>query len=83
MAKKIQAYILMKIEIGRTDEVVKQLSTINEATRVAVTTGVYDVIALLELEDLEALYDITVNRIHSIPGIKETSTAVVEKMISV
>ena len=82
MAKRIQAYILMEIELGRTDEVVKHLSAINEATRIAVTTGVYDIVVLLEVEDLEALYDITVHRIHSIPGIRDTSTIVVEKMIS-
>ena len=82
MTKKIQAYILIEIEIGRTDEVVSQLKAIEAATRVAVTTGVYDVVVLVEVDDLEALYDITVHRIHSIPGIKATSTAVVEKMIS-
>jgi DNA-binding Lrp family transcriptional regulator len=38
---------------------------------------------LLETSSLEELYDITVHRIHTIAGIKETSTAVVEKMISV
>ncbi|MFX1260631.1 MAG: Lrp/AsnC ligand binding domain-containing protein [Promethearchaeota archaeon] len=82
MTKKVQAYILIEIEIGRTDEVVSQLKAIEEATRVAVTTGVYDVVVLVEVDDLEALYDITVHRIHSIPGIMTTSTAVVEKMIS-
>jgi DNA-binding Lrp family transcriptional regulator len=82
MTKKVQAYILIEIEIGGTDEVVSQLKAIEEATRVAVTTGVYDVVVLVEVDDLEALYDITVHRIHSIPGIKTTSTAVVEKMIS-
>jgi len=82
MAKKIQAYILMEIELGRTDEVVKQLSAIEEATRIAVTTGVYDIVMLLEVDDLEQLYDITVHRVHNIPGIRDTSTAVVEKMIS-
>lgn len=83
MARKVQAYILMEIELGRTDDVVIQLKAIDEATRVAVTTGVYDIVVLLEVDDLEQLYDITVHRIHNIPGIKETSTAVVEKMISI
>ncbi|KXH73216.1 MAG: hypothetical protein AM326_00275 [Candidatus Thorarchaeota archaeon SMTZ-45] len=82
MIKKIQAYILMELELGRTDEVVKQLGAIEEATRIAVTTGVYDIVMLLEVNDLEELYDITVHRIHSIPGIRDTSTAVIEKMIS-
>ncbi len=82
MTKKVQAYVLMEIEMGRTDHVVKHLQMIDEATRVAVTTGIYDIVVLLEVDDLEALYDITVNRIHQIQGIKDTSTAVIEKMIS-
>ncbi|MFX0044463.1 MAG: Lrp/AsnC family transcriptional regulator [Candidatus Hermodarchaeota archaeon] len=81
MKDTIRAYVLMEIEIGNTDRVVEELKSINEATRVAVTTGVYDIVVLLEVESLEALYEITVNRIHKIPGIRDTSTAVIEKMI--
>ncbi len=77
------AYILMVTEIGRTDEVIEQLRLVNEAVRVAVTTGEYDVVVLVEVDDLAALYDVTVQRIHKIPGIVATTTAVVEKMISV
>ncbi|RDE14138.1 MAG: hypothetical protein C4K48_07415 [Candidatus Thorarchaeota archaeon] len=83
MTESIQSYILMEIEIGMTDHVVDQLRHIEQATRVAVTTGGYDIVVLLETKDLEELYEITVNRIHKISGIKETTTAVVEKMISV
>jgi DNA-binding Lrp family transcriptional regulator len=78
----VSAYILMKIDLGYTDQVLEELRKIDEAVRVAVTTGVYDIVALVEVENLEALYDITVNRIHKIKGIAETSTAVIEKMIS-
>ncbi|MFX0107951.1 MAG: Lrp/AsnC family transcriptional regulator [Candidatus Hodarchaeota archaeon] len=81
MSKRVLAYVLMEIELGRTDDVVEQLKQIEEATRVAVTTGVYDIVVLLEVEDLEKLYEVTVKQIHSIPGIRDTSTAVVEKMI--
>ena len=83
MTESILSYILMEIEIGMTDHVVDQLRHIEQATRVAVTTGGYDIVVLLETKDLEELYEITVNRIHKISGIKETTTAVVEKMISV
>jgi DNA-binding Lrp family transcriptional regulator len=83
MTESILAYILMEIEIGMTEHVVDQLRHIEQATRVAVTTGGYDIVMLLETSSLEELYDITVHRIHTIAGIKETSTAVVEKMISV
>ena len=42
-----------------------------------------DIVVLVEVADLEALYEITVNRIHKIQGISETTTAVVEKMLSI
>jgi len=77
------AYILMTIQLGRTDNVLRELREIDEAIRIAVTTGEYDIVMLVDVESLEALYEITVNRIHKIPGIEETTTAVVEKMISV
>ncbi|MHA1741058.1 MAG: Lrp/AsnC family transcriptional regulator [Candidatus Thorarchaeota archaeon] len=83
MTERVMAYVLMDLEIGKTDEVLEQLRLIEEATVIAVTTGAYDIILRLEVPDLEALYDITVHKIHAIPGIKETSTAVIEKMYSV
>ncbi|MBD3406857.1 MAG: Lrp/AsnC family transcriptional regulator [Candidatus Lokiarchaeota archaeon] len=81
MTKNVQAYILMDIELGKTDSVVDKLRSIDEAIRVSITTGIFDVIVLIEVPDLEALYDITVHKIHTIPGIKQTTTAVIEKMI--
>ena len=83
MSDTVLAYVLMEIEIGKTDEVVEQLRQIDEATKVAVTTGSYDIVVLLEANNLEHLYELTVQRIHKIPGIKETQTAVVEKIMSV
>ncbi len=83
MAEKVLAYILMEIELGKTDDVVQALRKINEATTIAVTTGGYDIVVLLETISLEELYEITVGKIHKIPGIKDTQTAVVEKIMSV
>lgn len=79
----VKAYVLMEIEIGKTDDVVKHLRKIPQATKIAVTTGGYDVVVLLEVANLEELYDITVHHIHATPGIKDTQTAVVEKMMTV
>jgi DNA-binding Lrp family transcriptional regulator len=83
MTKNIQAYILMTTQIGSTNDVLHHLQDIEEATRIAVTTGHYDIVVLLEVPDLEALYDITIEKIHQIKGIVETTTMVVEKMISI
>jgi DNA-binding Lrp family transcriptional regulator len=83
MSDKVLAYLLMEIEIGMTDDVVEKLRQIDEATKVAVTTGSYDIVVLLEAKNLEHLYELTVGRIHKIPGIKDTQTAVVEKIMSI
>ncbi len=83
MTERVFAYILMDIDLGMTDGVVEALQKIDEATSVAVTTGEYDIVVLLETTNLEELYEITVNKIHKIPGIKDTQTAVVEKIITV
>jgi len=83
MTDKVHAYILMDIELGMTDGVVEALQKIDEAISVAMTTGGYDIVVLLETTSLEELYDITVNKIHKISGIRDTHTAVVEKIITV
>lgn len=83
MSESIKAYILMEIEIGLIDNVVEHLRKIQQATKISVTTGGYDIVVLLEVSNLEELYDITVHHIHKIGGIKETQTAVVEKMITI
>jgi len=83
MNEKVRAYVLMTVEIGKTDSVLEELRHIDEAVRIAVTTGEYDIVILVEVDTLEDLYDITVRRMHKIPGIAETTTAVVEKMISI
>jgi len=83
MTDKVLSYVLMEVEIGKTDDVVDELRKINEATTVAVTTGSYDIVVLLETQNLEELYEITVRGIHKIPGIKETQTAVVEKIMKI
>ena len=83
MEDTVKAYVLMEIEMGKTDDVVDALRAIDEATTIAVTTGGVDIVVLLEVPSLEDLYKITVHKIHRIEGIRETDTAVVEKMISV
>ncbi|MHA2158859.1 MAG: Lrp/AsnC ligand binding domain-containing protein, partial [Candidatus Thorarchaeota archaeon] len=60
MTDKVLAYVLMEIEIGATDTVVEELRQIDEATKIAVTTGSYDIVVLLEANNLEHLYELTV-----------------------
>jgi len=80
MEQSIQAYVLMDIEIGQLDKVVEQLRLIEQANKISVVTGHFDIIMRLEVKSLEELYNITIEKIHVIPGIRETTTAVIEKI---
>ena len=65
----VSAYIFFTIELGKTQDVVKKLRKIPNIVRVAIVTGEYDVIARINVENLEELFHITTNNIHMIEGI--------------
>ena len=75
----VAAYILMSVHLGKTQDVISELRNIPQITRVAVVTGEWDVVARIEVENLEELYNITSDRVHLIKGISETQTAIIEK----
>lgn len=73
----VTAFIFCKIKMGSIQDVVDKFKEIDVATSVAVTTGEYDVIVRVEIPDLESLYQLTVEEVCKIPGLEETTTAVV------
>ncbi len=75
----IGAYILITVELGKTQAVLDGLRKILEVTCVSVTTGIYDIIVRVDVETLDDLYEVTVNKIHKIDGLVATTTAVIEK----
>ena len=74
------AYALIVVERGYLETVTRMLSEVKGVKRVSVVTGIYDVIARIEVGSLEELYDVS-RAIDSIPGIERTNTHVVEKEI--
>lgn len=72
------AYALIVVERGHLEEVTKRLSEVHGVKRVSVVTGIYDIIARIEVESLEELYKVS-RDIDRIPGIERTHTHVVEK----
>ena len=74
----VVAYALIVVERGYLESVTKMLSSVKGVKRVSVVTGIYDIIARIEVESLEELYQVS-RAIDSIPGIERTNTHVVEK----
>ncbi len=75
----VGAYVMCKLRMGYTKQVVDALRQLEVATSIAVTTGEWDVIVRFDLPSLEALYQLTVDKIGKIEGIERTSTSIVEK----
>ena len=76
---RVVAYILIKVEIGKLQNVIENLRKLDMIESVAVTTGEYDVVVRANVETLEQLYELTTLKIHRIDGIADTITQVVEK----
>jgi DNA-binding Lrp family transcriptional regulator len=71
-----KAFVLIETEVGRTKDVVANLQAkkVKEIKSVDLVTGPYDVIAVVEHDDFNAVGGLVTEKIHPIPGIKRTVT---------
>ncbi len=71
-----KAFVLIETEVGRTKDVVAALQgqKVKEIKSVDLVTGPYDVIAVVEHDDFNAVGILVTEKIHPIPGIKRTVT---------
>lgn len=72
-----RAYILIEAAAGTARDVALSLSRISGVSQVALITGPYDIVAMLEAEDLVAMGDLVAGRIHVIRGLVRTQTCFV------
>ncbi len=69
-----RAFVLIETAVGRNKEVVAALSQLTGMKSVDVVTGPYDIIAVVEGENLNDIGDIVTGKIHPIAGITRTVT---------
>ena len=72
----IKSYVLIEVSVGSVSEVVKSLKAIKEVKSANVVTGSYDVIALVESEDMKRVADLVTGQFQSIHGVTKTITCV-------
>ena len=68
------AFVLIETAVGKTKEVVNILSKMKGVKSVNTVTGPYDIIALIEAENLNDIGDLITGKIHDIGGISRTVT---------
>jgi len=69
-----KAYILIETAVGKTRDVVQTVRNIPGMRSVDAVTGPYDVIAVLEADDLNAIGQIVTERVHTVSGVLRTVT---------
>jgi DNA-binding Lrp family transcriptional regulator len=75
----IKAYILITLDMGKTEEVLSEIKKIKNLDSIAIVTGPFDVIIRVKVNKLDDLYDLTYSTLSKIDGINELTTHIVEK----
>ena len=72
----VRAYILIEMVAGHSRKLVSSLQGRASVVGVDRVTGPFDVIALLEGNDINAISDIVTSEIHSLEGVVRTTTCI-------
>jgi DNA-binding Lrp family transcriptional regulator len=70
----VQAYILIQTEVGKSTEVAQAIAEIEGVVQSEDVTGPYDVIVRAEGSSVDALGQMVVSKVQSVPGITRTLT---------
>jgi len=74
-----KAFILVETAVGKNKDVVDLLSQMKGVKSVDTVTGPYDIIAVVEGENLNDIGDLITGKIHPVAGIARTVTCLVIK----
>lgn len=68
------AFVLVKCELGRLEEVANAIMEIEGVSEVHSVTGEYDLLVKLYAPAYEAFGDVIPDRLQKVPGVKHTQT---------
>ena len=69
-----KAYILIETAVGKSRDVATSLKALGGVDVVDTVTGPYDIIAVVNAPDLNAIGDLVTSQIHTINGVRRTVT---------
>ena len=71
------AYLLLNVETGSEEEVMRSLKSIEEVKEARMVYGVYDIILRVETETMEEMKDLVNGRIRRLYRVRSTMTMIV------
>ena len=69
-----KAYVLIETSVGKAKDVSVALGDLPTVVTVDAVTGPYDIIAVVDADDLSAVGELVTGKIHTITGIVRTVT---------
>ena len=69
-----KAYVLIETAVGKTKEVLRTLKQVKGVREADAVTGEYDIVAVIEANDLNSIGELVTGNIHTIGGIQRTTT---------
>jgi DNA-binding Lrp family transcriptional regulator len=71
-----KAFVLINAEVGREQDLIRQLRSIPNVTEVHVVYGVYDVIAKVEANTMEKVKETITNSLRRLDNVRSTLTMI-------
>jgi DNA-binding Lrp family transcriptional regulator len=81
-ARKIAAYVLIKIAPGRSRAITEKVARVEGVKTAHPVTGIYDIIAYVETSDINTLTGTVRAKIQTIDGVLRTHTAIVGELVT-
>lgn len=72
----VKAFVLIECEVNSVLPTIDALEDLDEVREASAVTGKYDVIAEIEVEEVQDLRDIVTGTVHGIPGVETTTTCI-------
>ncbi|MHA1269983.1 MAG: Lrp/AsnC family transcriptional regulator [Candidatus Helarchaeota archaeon] len=75
----IRALMVVKAKTGKWKEIVENLKSIEQIKQISTLTGIYDLMLEIQVERMEELNEVMLEKIDIIDGILSTNTFIVLK----
>ncbi len=72
----VEAYVLIDCEVDSVLSVVEDVSRVEDVVDVDPVTGKHDVVARMEVDEVERLRDLVAREIHDAEGVEATLTCI-------
>ena len=69
-----KAFVLIETAVGKTREVVEAMKSVSGVASVDAVTGPYDIIAVLEADDLNTIGEMVTSKVHTVGSVVRTVT---------